>query len=93
MKVFLAELAKMNVPQYVGADPALLQQYVPLHVAQNLITKAMNSVEASPDDVVPAGELVGDAAKAAALAEDDWRPLSAQDDRGADGQERQEGED
>jgi hypothetical protein len=53
----------------------------------------MNSVEASPDDVVPAGELVGDAAKASALAEDDWRPLSAQDDRGADGQERQEGED
>ncbi|GGK93407.1 hypothetical protein Sme01_58900 [Sphaerisporangium melleum] len=38
---FLAELAKMNVPQYVGTDAQALLQYMPLSAAQDLINNAL----------------------------------------------------
>jgi hypothetical protein len=41
MKLFLAELKHMKVPEFVGSDAALLLQHLPFTAAQAIIGKAM----------------------------------------------------
>ena len=46
---FLEQLAKMNVPEFVGGDAASLLQYMPLPVAQDMINRAMKRMEAESE--------------------------------------------
>jgi hypothetical protein len=49
---FLAQLAQMNVPEFVGSDAGALLNYMPLQVAQDLINKSLNRFQ-MPENPVP----------------------------------------
>ncbi|MEU6371161.1 SPFH domain-containing protein [Streptomyces sp. NPDC046931] len=48
---FLAQLAKMNVPEFVGGDADSLLQYLPLPVARDMINRALRRVDAAESSV------------------------------------------
>lgn len=53
LKIFLAELAKMGVPEVVAGNADSLLNYMPLPMAQDMITKAFRRVEAGIDSTPP----------------------------------------
>lgn len=60
MKLFLAELKHMKVPEFVGGDAALLLQHLPFTAAQAIIGKAMRWAEQPPpSQALPPGQGTG----------------------------------
>ena len=53
MERFLAQLAKMGVPEFVGGDANALLQYMPLPAAQEMINRAMRRIETEADTTAP----------------------------------------